>query len=451
MIHTSTSEVYGIGPHRADHRGPPLEPQSPTRRARSRRQADRQLPRSFDLPGTVAAAVQHLRAASVRTGDPADDRRQALAGTTLRLGSLHPRRDLTYVEDTAAGSIAVAEAGDEVVGRTLQLGTGTDVSVGDLVQVVGELLGKELTVELDPARVRPAKSEVERLISSPALAAELTGWAPTVTVRDGVCAHDRVDRAPRRALPRRRVRDLSDAELERIRAAYQERDAAGAGRSAWLERPVSGADAGARRRAARGAGRRRRRSAGARVLEVGCGSGYFLSRLSRLRGGARGGDRPHGAPDRAGARAGPATRAGRRRRGEAAVGGRELRCRDPVHVRDLVLDDELRRAIAAEMWRVLRAGGTLVSYDMTETRRGPRFPPRSALRRRGAPPAGRRRRRSTRPSCTGCSPAPTSGCGGSPRAPTWPGSPTAIACWPRWPRACRSCARACLGVARKPG
>ena len=103
----------------------------------------------------------------------------------MRLGSLHPRRDLTYVEDTAAGLIAVAgretrpSAARSSSARAPTSRWATSCSRG-------ELLGKELTVELDPARVRPAKSEVERLISSPALAAELTGWAPTVTVRDGV-------------------------------------------------------------------------------------------------------------------------------------------------------------------------------------------------------------------------------------------------------------------------
>jgi len=187
VIHTSTSEVYGSArtvPITEDH---PLEPQSPY--AASKVAADKLIDsyhRSFDLPATVLRPFNtygpHQSARAILPTIVS----QALAGTTLRLGSLHPRRDLTYVEDTAAGFIAVAEAGDEVIGRTLQLGTGTDVSVGDLVQVVGELLGKELTVELDPARVRPAKSEVERLISSPALAVELTGWAPTVTVRDGV-------------------------------------------------------------------------------------------------------------------------------------------------------------------------------------------------------------------------------------------------------------------------
>jgi nucleoside-diphosphate-sugar epimerase len=68
----------------------------------------------------------------------------------------------------------------------LQLGTATDVSIDELVQMVGEILGNELTVETDPARVRPARSEVERLISDPALAAELAGWQPAVDLREGV-------------------------------------------------------------------------------------------------------------------------------------------------------------------------------------------------------------------------------------------------------------------------
>ena len=68
----------------------------------------------------------------------------------------------------------------------MQLGTGADVSIGELVELVGEALGKELDVEQDPERVRPPKSEVERLISTPALAEELTGWTPSVTLGEGL-------------------------------------------------------------------------------------------------------------------------------------------------------------------------------------------------------------------------------------------------------------------------
>jgi dTDP-glucose 4,6-dehydratase len=110
---------------------------------------------------------------------------QALAGGPVRLGSLHPRRDLTFVEDTVAGFVAAATA-PAAVGRTIQLGTNHDVSVGELVEQVGGILGRELEVETDRSRVRPAASEVERLISSPALAEELMGWKPAVSLHDGL-------------------------------------------------------------------------------------------------------------------------------------------------------------------------------------------------------------------------------------------------------------------------
>jgi NAD dependent epimerase/dehydratase len=187
LVHTSTSEVYGAArtvPITEDH---PLEPQSPY--AASKVAADKLMDsfhRSFDLPVTVLRPFNtygpHQSARAILPTIIS----QALARPTLRLGSLHPRRDMTYVEDTAAAFVAVAEADERVVGRTVQLGTGVDVSVGDMVQLVGELLGKELTVETDPARVRPPNSEVERLISDPALAASLAGWHPRVELRDGI-------------------------------------------------------------------------------------------------------------------------------------------------------------------------------------------------------------------------------------------------------------------------
>jgi len=109
---------------------------------------------------------------------------QALTGS-VRLGSLHPRRDLTFVTDTVSAFLAAAEA-PATVGRTIHLGTGDDVAVGDIVKLVGTLLDRELTVELDPDRVRPANSEVERLIADPTLAAELMGWRPEVDLREGL-------------------------------------------------------------------------------------------------------------------------------------------------------------------------------------------------------------------------------------------------------------------------
>jgi NAD dependent epimerase/dehydratase len=186
IVHVSTSEVYGSAqtvPITEDH---PLEPQSPY--AASKVAADKLMDayhRSFDLPVTIVRPFN--------TYGPFQSARaiiptivsQALAGGPVRLGSLHPRRDLTFVEDTAAGFIAAARA-DGVIGRTMQLGTGEDVSVGELVELVEELCGTQLVVEQESERVRPEKSEVDRLVSSPALVRELTGWEPTVPLRTGL-------------------------------------------------------------------------------------------------------------------------------------------------------------------------------------------------------------------------------------------------------------------------
>jgi NAD dependent epimerase/dehydratase len=186
LVHTSTSEVYGSAvsvPISEDH---PLQAQSPY--AASKMAADKLMDAfhaSFGLPVVVLRPFNTYGPfQSARAVIPTIVS-QALAGGPVKLGSLHPRRDLTFVSDTAAGFIAAAGA-DAVVGRTIQLGTGFDVSIGELVELIGELLGRELDVELEESRVRPPDSEVERLISSPRLARELTGWAPSVELRAGL-------------------------------------------------------------------------------------------------------------------------------------------------------------------------------------------------------------------------------------------------------------------------
>jgi NAD dependent epimerase/dehydratase len=186
VVHTSTSEVYGSAQTVPITETHPLEPQSPY--AASKVAADKLADawqRSYELPVTVLRPFNtygpHQSARAIIPTIIS----QALAGDTLRLGSLHPRRDLTYVEDTAAGFMAAAVAPD-AVGRTIQLGTGHDVSIGDIVELVGTILGRPLQVELDAARVRPAKSEVQRLISDPALAAATLDWHAAVDLRSGL-------------------------------------------------------------------------------------------------------------------------------------------------------------------------------------------------------------------------------------------------------------------------
>lgn len=186
VVHTSTSEVYGSArtvPITEEH---PLEPQSPY--AASKLAADKLMDswqRSFDLPVVVLRPFNTYGPRQSARAITPTIISQAFAGDTLRLGSLHPRRDLTYVQDTVSGIVAAAVAPD-AVGRTIQLGTGHAVSIAEIVQTVGELMGKELHPELDEARVRPENSEVALLLSRPELAGTLLGWTPTVSLREGL-------------------------------------------------------------------------------------------------------------------------------------------------------------------------------------------------------------------------------------------------------------------------
>ncbi|HEV7406406.1 MAG TPA: GDP-mannose 4,6-dehydratase, partial [Chthoniobacteraceae bacterium] len=106
----------------------------------------------------------------------------------IRLGSLHPTRDLTYVADTCEGFVKAAES-DAAVGETIQLGTGRDVSVGYLVETVQKILGKNLPVVTKDERIRPEASEIDRLLSSPEKAKRLLGWEPLHTLEQGLEAH----------------------------------------------------------------------------------------------------------------------------------------------------------------------------------------------------------------------------------------------------------------------
>lgn len=186
VVQTSTSEVYGTAqtvPITEQH---PLEPQSPY--AASKVAADKLVDsfhRSFDLPAVVLRPFNTYGPRQSARAVVPTIISQALAGDVVQLGSTDPRRDLTFAEDTVAGFVAAGTT-PAVEGRTIQLGTDHDVSVGDLVVLVGEILGRELRVELDERRVRPEKSEVQRLVSSPALARELLGWTPRTTLRDGL-------------------------------------------------------------------------------------------------------------------------------------------------------------------------------------------------------------------------------------------------------------------------
>ena len=186
VLHTSTSEVYGTARYVPIDEAHPLQAQSPY--SASKIAADKLAEcycHSFDLPVTTVRPFNtYGPRQSARAVIPTIIT-QALTGGVIRLGALTPTRDLNFVTDTVAGFICIADT-PGVVGETLNLGTGSETSIGDLVQLVGKITGRELVVAADPQRVRPQNSEVERLVADATKSRTLCGWQPTVSLEEGL-------------------------------------------------------------------------------------------------------------------------------------------------------------------------------------------------------------------------------------------------------------------------
>jgi NAD dependent epimerase/dehydratase len=186
FVHTSTSEVYGNTTEFPITAGHPVTAASPY--AASKIGADQlalSFYRTYDVPVTLLRPFNTYGPRQSTRAVIPTILAQALNGNTIRIGSLEPRRDLTFVTDTVSGFIAAAEA-ESVVGETLQLGTGDDVSVGELIQAVQSLVERDLEVVQEDRRVRPEKSEVSRLVSDPSRMTEATGWRAEVALEEGL-------------------------------------------------------------------------------------------------------------------------------------------------------------------------------------------------------------------------------------------------------------------------
>jgi dTDP-glucose 4,6-dehydratase len=187
MVHTSTSEVYGTAQTVPIAETHPLVGQSPY--AASKIGADQcvaSFHRSFGLRAvTVRPFNTYGPRQSARAVIPTIIG-QVLTGDVVRLGSTHTTRDLNYVGDTVAGFIAAGLAVDRVAGQTFNLGTGREISVGDLATKIIALVGKPVRIETDPQRVRPAASEVERLLADSSRAKAALSWEPRTTFDEGL-------------------------------------------------------------------------------------------------------------------------------------------------------------------------------------------------------------------------------------------------------------------------
>ena len=189
VIHTSTSEVYGTARSVPISESHPLQAQSPY--SASKIGADAMaysFYASFGLPLTIARPFNtYGPRQSARAVIPTIITQLLNNMATLKLGALSPTRDFNYVSDTCEGFLALANC-DKTIGRTVNIGSGGEISVGDTVKLIAKIIGTDVTIESDELRMRPANSEVERLCCDNALIRELTGFTPRHSLEDGLRA-----------------------------------------------------------------------------------------------------------------------------------------------------------------------------------------------------------------------------------------------------------------------
>ncbi len=186
LVHTSTSEVYGTARQVPINENHPLQGQSPY--SASKIGADKlaeSFYRSFDMPVvTVRPFNTYGPRQSARAVIPTIIT-QALTQGVVWLGNLEARRDLTHVRDTVAGFLKVGEVAG-IEGETFNLGTGIEVSIAELAETIVSLVGKRVEIKLDESRLRPEKSEVQRLLSDNSLARQRLGWSPEIDLESGL-------------------------------------------------------------------------------------------------------------------------------------------------------------------------------------------------------------------------------------------------------------------------
>jgi len=187
VVVTSTSEVYGTARSVPIDERHPLQGQSPY--SATKIAADKLAEaffRSFDLPVvTVRPFNTYGPRQSTRAVIPTIVTQLLSGADEVQLGALHPTRDLTFVADSVRGFISLG-ACDAAVGREVNLGTGREISIGDLAALLCEITGSTASIVEDRERLRPSGSEVERLISDPSLAHRLAGWSAETSLREGL-------------------------------------------------------------------------------------------------------------------------------------------------------------------------------------------------------------------------------------------------------------------------
>jgi len=186
LICTSTSEVYGSALYVPIDENHPLQGQSPY--SATKISADKiaeSYHSSFGLPVSIARPFNAYGPRQSSRAVIPTIITQALAQLSVKLGNMHTTRDFNFVSDIVQGFLAIAET-PATIGKTLNIGSGTETSISGLIDLIFELIGAKCPVEIDESRLRPEASEVDRLCANSSLLGELTNWRQTVPLREGL-------------------------------------------------------------------------------------------------------------------------------------------------------------------------------------------------------------------------------------------------------------------------
>ena len=187
LIHTSTSEVYGTAQYVPIDEKHPMQPQSPYSATKIAADAMAiSFYNTFDLPVTIARPFNtYGPRQSARAVIPTIITQIANGKKSIKLGDVSPTRDFNYVEDTCRGFIALAEC-EDAIGQTVNIGSNYEISIGDTLNLIKDIMKSDVEFIIDEQRIRPGKSEVFRLCCDNTLIENLTGFKPKVDIREGL-------------------------------------------------------------------------------------------------------------------------------------------------------------------------------------------------------------------------------------------------------------------------
>lgn len=187
LIVTSTSEVYGTAIEVPIPETHPKQPQSPYSATKIGADAlALSFHNAFELPVVIARPFNtYGPRQSARAFIPTVISQIASGITEIKCGDLRPTRDFNYVEDTCRGFIALAET-PRIEGREINIASGSEISMGDTLRLIAEIMGKDVNFVTDAERIRPAGSEVMRLCGDNSVITSLTPWRPKVSLHEGL-------------------------------------------------------------------------------------------------------------------------------------------------------------------------------------------------------------------------------------------------------------------------